>query len=233
MKNFVQEGKYLDYTNETGNTIASGDVVIAGSLPGVAVADILDTEVGAIQTQGVFKLDKEASLAITMGEEVYWNTTNKEVTKTATDVPLGVAAADAAGADTTVHVKLAGGGNGTATAATVAALTDNSGGAAADGTIGVVTAPTALTDNSGGTASGTLALIDQTITGVDGTGSNAASVTEVNAQLVIIANSIASLAARQAEDRAAIISLTDAVKELSTKQNAVITSLKNAGLMAS
>lgn len=42
-------------------------------------------------------------------------------------------------------------------AADVAALTDNSGGAAADKTIAVVTAPTAQTDSSGGTASATLA----------------------------------------------------------------------------
>lgn len=40
------------------------------------------------------------------------------------------------------------------------ALTDNSGGAAADGTIGVVTAPTAITDNSGGAAAdGTIGVV--------------------------------------------------------------------------
>lgn len=52
----------------------------------------------------------------------------------------------------------------------IAELTDNSGGAAADGTIGVVTAPTALTDNGGGTADGTVASQAAPVTLTDSTG---------------------------------------------------------------
>ncbi len=55
-------------------------------------------------------------------------------------------------------------------AAEVAALTDNSGGATADGTIGVVTAPTALTDNGGGTADGTVASLAAATTLTDSSG---------------------------------------------------------------
>lgn len=54
--------------------------------------------------------------------------------------------------------------------AVVAALTDNSGGAAADGTIGIVTAPTALTDNGGGTADATVASMAAATTLTDSTG---------------------------------------------------------------
>jgi hypothetical protein len=52
----------------------------------------------------------------------------------------------------------------------VADLTDNSGGAAADGTIAIVTAPTALTDNGGGTADGTVASQAAPVTLTDSTG---------------------------------------------------------------
>lgn len=52
----------------------------------------------------------------------------------------------------------------------VAALTDNSGGAAADGTIGAVTAPTALTDNGGGTADATVDSQAAPVTLTDSTG---------------------------------------------------------------
>lgn len=116
-------------------------------------------------------------------------------------------------------------------AAVVVALVDNSGGAAANGTIGAVTAPSALTDNSGGTASTTLEDCNNAVTGVDGTASNAASKTDVDARLVSIANNFADLAARQAENRTAIVALTDAITELATKVNEHIANQKTANLM--
>jgi hypothetical protein len=112
---------------------------------------------------------------------------------------------------------------------TATALTDNSGGAAADGTIGVVTAPTALTDSTGGAASATLAAITTFTPSVAWNGSSvfpsAADATAIAAAITSEKNSIASLAARQAEDRTAIIALTDAIKELSTKINTIISDL--------
>lgn len=87
-------------------------------------------------------------------------------------------------------------------------ITDNSGGATANGTIGVVTAPTALTDNSSGSATATLAAITST---------TPADLAAVGVQLGVIKDAIASIAARQAENRTAIVALTDAVKEITTK----------------
>jgi len=46
-----------------------------------------------------------------------------------------------------------------------AVLTDSSGGAATDGTIGAITLPTALTDSSGGSASATLAALTNSMAG--------------------------------------------------------------------
>lgn len=113
----------------------------------------------------------------------------------------------------------------TANIATVlAALTDNSGGATADGTIAVVTAPTALTNSTGGTPSSTLALI------ATGTPADLAAQGVING---VIANALASFATTQTANLAAIVALKDAIKELSTKQNALIASLKTSGVMAS
>lgn len=133
-----------------------------------------------------------------------------------------------------------------AQAANVAALTDNSGGAAADGTIGAVTAPTAiaatLTDSTGqsGTHDDTLAA---TTTMADLTGGESPTEAEFNTLLaevrVICQNAsdagqkIIELVAAQAENRTALIALTDAVAELATKINAEIAALKTAQLQAS
>lgn len=136
-QNFIQSGDVLDYVNGTGSAIASGDVVIVGSLAGIALVDIPDTETGAVQLEGIFKIGKTTSLVITQGDKLYWNTGTKKVTKTVTDKFIGTAAASALSADTVVYVNLL--GTSTAPQATVViALTDNSGGAAADGTIAAV-----------------------------------------------------------------------------------------------
>lgn len=85
MKNFVQKGKVLDYTNETGSTIVAGSVVVVGALVGIAVADILDTETGSVELHGVFKDLPKAAVALVQGEAVYWTgsaVTNVETSNT-------------------------------------------------------------------------------------------------------------------------------------------------------
>ena len=180
-QNFKEEGQVLQYTN-SGSAIASGDVVIIGSLAGVALVDIANGATGSVRIDGVFEVAKTTGTAYVQGDELFWNTGTAKATKTATDYPLGIAFEAAASGDALCLVKLAGSGNAVATAAVVAALTDNSGGAAADGTIGAIT----LTEPA-----------------------NLAAQAVINNQIA------------------------DAIKELSTKVNAILTSLKNAGLMAS
>ncbi len=182
MTNFIQDGETLEYSN-SGSAIAAGDVVVVGKLVGIAATDIAATTgVGTVCIEGVFNVPKNTSLAITQGDQLFWDADPGEVTKTATDYPMGTAHEAAASDATTVNVKLAAGGDSTPQAAVVAALTDNSGGAAADGTIAAIT----LTEPA-----------------------NLAAQTVINAQLAA------------------------AVKELATKVNAIITALKDAGLMAS
>lgn len=119
---------------------------------------------------------------------------------------------------------------------TIAAITDNSGGATADGTIGAVTAPTAITDSTGGSSSATLAAITTFTPSVAWNGSSvypsAADATAIAAAITSGKNSLASLATAQEADRVAIVALKDAVKELSTQVNLLRTKLINNGIVA-
>jgi len=141
MKNLIQDGTVLDHTVLVGETpIASGDVVVEGTMIGVAVTSGVTDDVIAVNLVGVYLLAKTTSLVITKGDRVFWNTTTKKVTKTVTDKPLGFAWTSELTNATTVQVKLDAEQNGSLTQATVvAAVVDNGGGATANGTIGAIT----------------------------------------------------------------------------------------------
>lgn len=104
MINFNKSAEVLDWTNGTGSTVTSGSVVVAGRLVGIAVADIANGAVGAVQLTGQFTLPKAASLAISVGDAVYWSGT--AVTKTATDTRIGTAVKAALSSAATVQVLL-------------------------------------------------------------------------------------------------------------------------------
>lgn len=101
---FVQDGKYLDYTPEAA--VEAGDVVIVGSIVGVANRPIPAGETGAIATEGVFEFEKDES-AVTAGATVYYDATAGKATATATsNTALGAAVAAAATTDAYIRVKL-------------------------------------------------------------------------------------------------------------------------------
>jgi predicted RecA/RadA family phage recombinase len=89
-------------------TISSGDVVeIGGNLRGIAIADAASGDQVAIQRSGLAKnVTKAAPLVITAGDLLYWSDSGDEVTKTDTDKPFGIAAADAASSAVLVDVYL-------------------------------------------------------------------------------------------------------------------------------
>lgn len=102
--NYVQEGKTLNYT--AGADITSGQLVLIGTIGGVAKTDIANGKTGAVHVCGVFSIPK-ATGAVTQGAKLYWDESESEVTTTATDNTLiGVAAAAAASGDSNVHVLL-------------------------------------------------------------------------------------------------------------------------------
>ncbi len=83
MRNFIQDGETIVYENAdvTGAAaISSGDLVIIGSLAGVAVVDIAVGGSGAVKINGVFKLPKTSAQAWTQGAPIYWDTSPGEAT---------------------------------------------------------------------------------------------------------------------------------------------------------
>ena len=105
-QNFIACGEVVDYTNTTGSTIASGSLVVFGAGAGVALVTIEAGDVGSVMMEGIFELPKTASLAIAQGDQVYYNTSTKRVTKTNTDTKIGIASESALSADAVVRVLL-------------------------------------------------------------------------------------------------------------------------------
>jgi len=94
MKNFVSSGDVL--TIPAPATVASGDVVIAGALVGIAAHDAASGDEVTIKLGGVYELPKVAAEAWTLGAAIYWDATAKKCTTTSTDNTLiGKAAAAA------------------------------------------------------------------------------------------------------------------------------------------
>jgi predicted RecA/RadA family phage recombinase len=104
-KNFVQPGEHI--TVPASGTITSGDVVVTGSLVGVAITDATTGQDVAVGLKGVYELPKEAATAMTMGARCYWITGTKKVSLTASgNTFLGYVAEAVAGSAATVKVLL-------------------------------------------------------------------------------------------------------------------------------
>lgn len=258
---YIQPGHTLTLTAPRAVTPGAG--VLVGSLFGVSLGTYANGAAGEFSTYGVHEIAKTSAQAWTVGARIYWDNTNfRADTDSTVGQLIGTATEVADNPSSVGRVKLL--GNAPATAegpqAAEANLVDNSGGATADGTIGVVTAPTALTDNGGGTADGTVAsmaastaITTGTLVGtsdgafeivgatnggdVSGAIQNNFAETKAFMDAVVTwqgvaQNNLKELTTRQTENRTAIVALTDAVKELSTKQNAILAKLRIAGIIA-
>jgi predicted RecA/RadA family phage recombinase len=109
MKNFIQRGDTLTLT--APYAVSSGGGALVGSIFGVAATDVASGEEGEFQVAGVFDLVREtgASTGWSQGALIYWDNTNKRVTKTSTSNKLiGVAVRAAADGDATGRVRLNG-----------------------------------------------------------------------------------------------------------------------------
>jgi len=73
-KNFSHEGKTINWTNETGATVLSGQVfkIGGGSRHAVAITDIEDGQVGAGYRCGVWKFPPNAG-ALSAGDDFTFN----------------------------------------------------------------------------------------------------------------------------------------------------------------
>lgn len=100
----VSDGLYKDHT--PGSALSPGDVVVEGDSCYVCERDVAaDTKCGLAAT-GVFRVAKQAALAITAGDSLYWDAAANEVDKTSSNVYFGKAFDDAAADDTTVLARL-------------------------------------------------------------------------------------------------------------------------------
>lgn len=106
MKNFVQKGNVL--TLAPGAAVASGVGYLFGAaLFGVATNDVANGASGEFITQGVVAVGKTSALAISVGDRLFWDATNKVVNKTSTAQQcVGVAVAAAANPSSTVLMKI-------------------------------------------------------------------------------------------------------------------------------
>ena len=103
--NYIQEGKALDYT-PSGADVASGDLVIIGTIAGIAKTNIADGKTGAVHICGVFSVPK-ATGTVAQGAKLYWSSANSNVTTTATrNTLVGVAASAAASGDASIPLLL-------------------------------------------------------------------------------------------------------------------------------
>jgi predicted RecA/RadA family phage recombinase len=115
MKNWRQAGKVLDYTNDTGADIASGSVVVIGSILGVASGLIAAGEIGDVAVEEVFALPKKQEV-LTAGDEVWWDAEGDPydgvvgsgalTKKSYGNVFAGMVTEDAGETNTTAYVKL-------------------------------------------------------------------------------------------------------------------------------
>lgn len=102
MKNFIQEGDRITWTN-SGSAVASGDPVIINGRAFVACVDIANGETGSLATEGVFEFPKETGKSFALVDDVFWDA----VAGKCTSDKDATAAAAVAGTNT---------GNGTVTA---------------------------------------------------------------------------------------------------------------------
>ncbi|MBK8974109.1 MAG: DUF2190 family protein [Hahellaceae bacterium] len=113
--NYIQGGAVMDYVNNTGSDIASGDVVVIKNLIGVSLTDIPNTtpnSVGAVAIDGVYEVPKVSGAVFVQGEKLIYDVSagafdDSAATPAAGDVS-GCCVAMAAGAngETTCKVKL-------------------------------------------------------------------------------------------------------------------------------
>ena len=103
MASYVQKGDVLDYT--PGTAVAAGDVVVIGSLVGVAPRPIAANALGSLAVEGVFSMPCATGATGAQGSSINWYATSG-VAHASTGVTAGKLAKDRAATDTTVDVIL-------------------------------------------------------------------------------------------------------------------------------
>lgn len=103
--NYIQDGAILDLVAPYAR--ASGEPAMIGNIFGIAINDVASGAVGQFATEGVWIVPKTSALAISAGDRLFWDSTNKVVNKTATaQICVGIAVDAAANPSDTVKMKI-------------------------------------------------------------------------------------------------------------------------------
>ncbi|MGF7431089.1 DUF2190 family protein [Thermoanaerobacterium thermosaccharolyticum] len=103
---YIQKGEVIDFINNTGADIAYGDVVPIGSRIGIAAENIAKGATGSLNVTGVYELPAQNDITFNVGDEVYWDNTAGNVTKTAGTIRAGWVVEAKAQTETTAKVKI-------------------------------------------------------------------------------------------------------------------------------
>lgn len=103
MASYVQKGDVLDYTPAAA--VAAGDVVVIGSLVGVAPVAIAANAMGSLAIDGVFSMPCATGATGAQGSAINWYATSG-VAHASTGVAAGKLAKARGADDTSVHVIL-------------------------------------------------------------------------------------------------------------------------------
>ena len=107
MQNYVQPGNVVTITAPAGGVTSGVGVLIGTNLFGVATVTAAVGVQAEVLIEGVVELAKTSALAISIGDAVWWDNTNKVVFKTGTgNKAVGYAVTAAANPSPTVRVKL-------------------------------------------------------------------------------------------------------------------------------
>jgi predicted RecA/RadA family phage recombinase len=103
MASYVQRGDVLDYT--PASAVAAGDVVVIGSLVGVAPVAIAANAMGSLAIDGVWSMPCATGATGAQGSAISWYAVSG-VAHASTGTAAGKLAKARAAGDTTVHVVL-------------------------------------------------------------------------------------------------------------------------------
>jgi len=99
------EGNSMPYT--PSSAVTGGDVVVVGTIVGVAPVDIAANALGSLDIEGIFEVANLTTDVVAAGDVLYWDAGNSRSTKIAsTHKVLGFATTAAGNGVVVVEVKL-------------------------------------------------------------------------------------------------------------------------------
>lgn len=99
-------GGVVTTTITAGGTVSAGDIYEGANGIGVYSTDAVSGDQVAVIVGGIVEIAKATGTAYTLLDQLYWDTTANNLTKTNTDVPAGLAMLDAASGATTARILL-------------------------------------------------------------------------------------------------------------------------------